>query len=92
MIAHILELLLDVFQIQDIELFKKISDKFDEYGENLIDRYILRTTGCEVDFFSPFIIHLNFKQLQNRYQKALQSKDIDFRILRNQKSISPINK
>lgn len=92
MVSHILEYLLDVFNIQDIELFRQISTKYDKYGEELIDKFILRTVGSEIDFFSPFIIQLNFKQLQNRYQKALAPQDIDYRALRNQKLMTPINK
>jgi hypothetical protein len=60
----------------------KIADKFDEYVEKLINSQVIKFVGFETDFFSPIIIQLNCKQLQNRYQKKLQPKDIDYRVFR----------
>lgn len=69
-----------------------MADKFDEYVERLITNFILKVVGSETDFFHPNIIYLNFKQLQNRYQKRLQPKDIDYRVFRKEKSLTPIHK
>lgn len=91
-VATILEYLINTFQIEQIELYMKVADKFDEYVEKLISCSVLRALNSETDFFSPSIIHLNLKQLQNRYQKKLQPKDIDYRVFRKDKYWSPIHK
>jgi hypothetical protein len=91
-IAKILEFLLVTFQIEQVELYMKVADKFDEYVDRLINCQIMKSVGFETDFFSPVIIHLNFKQLQNKYQKRLQPKDIDYRVFRKEKCLTPIHK
>jgi hypothetical protein len=91
-IAQILQFLLNTFQIELIDFYMRIADKFDEYIEKMINCSVLMSVGSETDFFSPTIIHLNLKQLQNKYQKQLQSKDIDYRVFRKEKSITPIHK
>jgi len=60
----------------------KIADQFDEYIEKLINSSQLISINAETNFFSPAIISFNLKQLQNKYQKRLQSKDIDYRVFR----------
>lgn len=92
MVGKILEFVLDVFSIQNIELYKKIAAQFDQYAINLINELIFRTVGNDTDFFSPLVIRFNYKQIQNRYQKSLRPKDIDFRVFRKQYSITPIHK
>ena len=40
----------------------------------------MKVSRSETDFFSPFIININYKRLDNKYQKALKPDDLDFRL------------
>ena len=84
LITRILDFLLNVFQIEDIALYKDIAENFDEYVERrLLEKSILKTTeSSETDFFAPSVIHINYKRLSNKYQKTLNSSTIDYRVFR----------
>lgn len=92
LIGKIIELLLNVFSIENVDEYKRASIMFDEYAEHLINTLTLRALGSDTDFFTPLIVHLNFKQVQNRYQKSLKPNHIDMRVFRKQRSLTPINK
>ena len=40
----------------------------------------MKVSKSETDFFSPFIININYKRLDNKYQKALKPVDLDCRL------------
>lgn len=96
LITRILDFLLNVFQIEDIALYKQIAEIFDEYIEKrLLEKAVLKTTGIhDTDFFAPSVIQVNYKRLSNKYQKALSPATIDYRVFRPMYSISltPIQK
>ena len=46
----------------------------------MIAKSIMRVSKSETDFFSPYIININYKRLDSKYQKGLLPNDIDCRL------------
>lgn len=57
----------------------------------LINSNIMKVSTTETDFFNPQIININYKRLDNKYQKCLNGKNVDSRLFwkrKNKKNIS----
>jgi hypothetical protein len=91
-VSSILQRLFQVFLIDDLGSFKRITALVDDYFEKLLGIGVIRCSSNDCyDFLSPALLHLNYRRLDLLYQRNRTPHSLDYRLLLPQRphSLTP---
>jgi hypothetical protein len=82
LVSSILQRLFQVFLIDDLDSFKRITAHVDDYFESLLDLAVVRCSNADCyDFLTPPLLPLNYRRLDLLYQRQRAPHSLDYRLL-----------
>ena len=83
-ITSVLQKLFQIFLIDDVANFKRITSLVDDYFEKLISLRVIKCHHFDYyDFLSPTLINVNYRKIDSLYQKQRDPNSIDYRLFLN---------
>ena len=83
-ITSVLQKLFQIFLIDDVVNFKRITSMVDDYFEKLISLRLIKCNHFDYyDFLSPILINVNYRKIDSLYQKQRDPNSIDYRLFLN---------